>query len=151
MDKQQIMGKAAAYCATAERCKSDVLKKLNDWNGDCYAEDVLEFLQKQGFIDENRYAAAFARDKIRLQMWGRLKVRYALRQKKISEDVIDQALHDAMPDDEYSDILKKLLQAKYNSLKKYEEPKRLAKTKVFAMSRGFEPYLVDKCLKETKL
>ena len=79
-----LLNKAAAYCAAAEHCRSEVQTKLLQWGASAgQAGDILDQLEDQGFISESRYCAAFVNDKIRFQGWGKEKIRMALKQKRL--------------------------------------------------------------------
>ena len=72
MKTDELYNKAAAYCSVAERCKQDVTEKLAAWdpeNTDGIGE-IVQKLEKEGFLNEERYARAFAGDKLRFQGWG---------------------------------------------------------------------------------
>ena len=76
--------KAEIYCAKAERCKCEVLHKLQLWGApEEHEENILAHLVKEGYIDESRYAKAFVRDKYRFSQWGTMKISQALRLKRI--------------------------------------------------------------------
>lgn len=145
MERSQAFGKAAAYCATAERCKDDVCRKLEAWDAAEHAEQILSDLEKEDFINEARYSTAFVRDKIRLQGWGKRKIAYALQNKHIPSSIIDKALNDSISQSEYISILEKLLREKYAKTKESSWASRIDKCKAFARTRGFETSLIVKC------
>jgi len=139
MDKKQALSKAMSLCAKQEYCSGDVREKLRTWG--ISPEDsgeIIKELIKQKFIDDLRFATAYARDKIRFNQWGRIKIRYMLGSKKIPGAMIDQVLDEINPE-LYTEVLKDLLQKKDKSLKKEPDP-WIHKQKLirFAISRGFE-------------
>lgn len=145
---KDLYSKAATYCASAERCKDDVRKKLDSWENETPADEIIDRLEQEGFIDEKRYASAYVRDKIRLQGWGKRKIRYSLQMKKVDTGAIDDALENAVPDEEYAAVLKKLMSAKHAKTKDSAWAKKMDKCKAFALARGFETQLVERCSKE---
>lgn len=87
--ENEVRNKAEAYCSSVERCVSEVEAKLEQWGADNgIKERVIEHLIKEKYIDQQRYCAAFVRDKYRFNQWGRLKIVQALRLKKIPANVI---------------------------------------------------------------
>lgn len=145
MERLKAFSKAAAYCATAERCKDDVCKKLEAWDAAEHTEQILSDLEKEDFINEERYSTAFVRDKIRLQGWGKHKIAYALQNKHIPKSIIHKALNNSIPQNEYINILENLLQAKYSKTKESSWASKIDKCKAFAKTRGFEASLIAKC------
>ena len=104
--------KAEAYCVTAERCVSEVRNKLIQWGvPQEVMNNIIKRLLEERFIDEGRYAKAYAREKHRFQHWGRMKIMQALKIKQISSDLVDEALADLDRED-YMESLSFLLQKK---------------------------------------
>lgn len=143
-EKKQIsaanaLNRAAALCSRSEQASADIVKKLRDWGlAESDVAAVMERLVKEKFVDDGRYAVAFVRDKFRFNGWGRRKIAYALRQKGVAQDLVDEAMCE-IADDDYSATLQHLLEGKARSLAGREP--RLAKASLlrFAASRGFEP------------
>ena len=98
-------------------------------------------LVKEKFIDDNRFAAAFVRDKLKFNGWGKQKIVFKLRSLGVAADIIERALRENYNDDSLSGqkVLEKLLEKKWNSLKG-DEPLQVRKAKAvrFAAGRGFE-------------
>lgn len=138
----EAFARAAARCARREYCLSEWRDKLRAAGlVPADAEAVLRRLEAEGYIDERRYARAFARDKSLYDLWGRIKIRHALRQKHIADADIDAALAD-IDDAAYREGLRGLLQRKSRSLRAGNDYERRMKLARFAASRGFEPALV---------
>ncbi|MDD2293222.1 MAG: regulatory protein RecX [Bacteroidales bacterium] len=91
MEYELILAKMMRLCSMSEHCKSDVLKKVESLDASDAAK-VIDTLCENDFINEHRYAKAFARDKSSLQGWGEMKIRVALSQKKIAPEVITEAI-----------------------------------------------------------
>lgn len=143
--EKEALNKAAAYCSAAEHCISEVSGKLRTWGMNQHAEAVISRLIKEKFIDEERFCNSFVREKIRYNKWGKIKTAQALRVKDIDPSIIRNAL-DAFDDEEYTDILRQLLQAKAHTVKAPSEYEKNCKLIRFALSRGFEMPLVTKLL-----
>lgn len=134
-------------CARQEMCSADVRRKaLRSFEGDADRADALvRSLVENGYVDDARYAAAFAREKSRLTGWGPVKITFQLRGKGISEGVIRQALQD-VDVQEASGKLQALLAAKYKSVQ--GEPDARLRLIRFALGRGYEWNAVSEALKD---
>lgn len=145
MDKQAL-NSMMAYCSQAERCVQDVLDKLGKADVNAMdAEEIVCELVRMDYINEQRYATAFAHDKFRFNKWGKLKISYGLRQKKISSEVIQQAL-DSLDEIDYEKTLLKLIESKQRSIKGTAAQQKAAVIR-FALSRGFEYDKIQKILR----
>lgn len=133
-----IYSKMSAYCSTAERCRADVEEKLRkaDVVGDA-ASEIIARLEEEGYINEARYACAFASDRFSFSHWGKMKIKYALRSKQIGESCITKAL-EAIDPDEYERVKSEVMQTKIKSAKcDMNNIKDRAKVLRFMASRGF--------------
>ena len=141
MTQEEAFHRAAALCARAEHCRSDIRAKLTTWEAEA-PDEIIDRLVAERYIDERRYAIAFVADRLRYSHWGRIKLHYALRLKGISEDDIRTAL-DTIDEDEYRDILQHLIDNKNRQLQKSEPDAWRLQQKLarFATSHGFEPSL----------
>ncbi len=144
----EALHRAAALCSSAEHCTADIREKLARW-GVTEADSctIIDRLVQERFIDEQRYAVAFVKDKFRFSGWGRIKMRYALQQKRIDGSDIDHALA-TLDEEQYNDRLLELLQAKSRSIRDDDPEARRAKLFRFATSRGFESALIFNALKQ---
>ena len=134
--KAKVTDKLRALCSRREYCVEDVRQKaLKALDGDAEAAtQVVETLMKEKYVDDLRYASAFARDKASIQGWGEVKIRYMLSAKKISRDIIDQALTE-IDQSRASSKLFKLLETKHRSLR--EDPQCRLKLLRYALGRGY--------------
>lgn len=138
MDFSKAFEKATALCARKEYCVSEMETKLKRWETpDELIPQVIEKLKANAFLDENRYARFFVRDKAKFNKWGVRKIAWALRQKKIPEDIAGEALAQISADDSL-DTLINLLSGKNRTLKFDDPYKRKAALVRFAISRGFD-------------
>ncbi len=146
MTESEGKTRAEAYCSAAEHCRSEVRAMLERHGAEKPDIDlILDYLVKEGFIDESRYAGAFVHDKVRFAKWGRVKIAQALWQKRIPQDITDAAL-ESIDDDEYMTALKDVVKAKFRTVKGATEYERKMKTMRSVCSRGYEPPLVRKVL-----
>ena len=134
--KLKVLNRLRGLCSRREYCVADVLKKAVDGlEGDrAAAQEVVDVLVKDKYVDDLRYASAFARDKSAIQGWGEVKIRYMLSAKGVSRDVIDKALEE-IDQDKADSRLEKLLQNKLKSLK--DDPQCRLKLLRFALGRGY--------------
>jgi regulatory protein len=146
MYKKEALSKIRSICSRQEQCRQDILSKLSKWEvSDPDSEQILELLEQEGFIDNSRYAGSFANDKFKLNRWGKIKIRWMLRQKEIPEDIIEKALS-SIDDDEYISILTAELRKKMKSFKSQDEYDKKGKLIQFATQRGFEYEIIYKAI-----
>ena len=142
MDYRQALNKAAALCSRKEYCSADIQKKLVNW--DLSEEEVdkaLKWLIDEKFIDDERYAGYYVRDKFRFNGWGRIKIRFQLRGKHITSSLIDEAL-EQINEEDYIEKLAELLHSKKRQIKNKDVWQTKAALARYAQSRGFEPDVV---------
>ena len=141
--------KLERYCAYQERCTAEVLDKMAKLEIPANKHDeLLAYLQDDGYVNDERYAIGFASGKFRFKKWGRIKIRYELASKMVAEKYIDKALN-ALDAEEYEAILKGLLKEKRKTLPHVKDPYQLNhKVSIFAIGKGFEPELVWTLLKK---
>lgn len=147
MDRAQCLSRLQRLCSKAEYCSRDIYRKaLKDLEGDAdAAAAVVASLVEERYVDDARYAAAFAREKAGIQGWGPVKIRFQLRSKGIAEEVINAALQEIEPA-KAADKLQRLLTAKHRTLQ--GDPACRLKLLKFALSRGYEYDEVEAALKE---
>ena len=146
ISEEAALSQLAALCSSAEHCSYELREKMRRWelSGDAQ-ERILERLSRERYFDDERYARAFAHDKVRYNKWGRRKVEQALWMKRIDEHIVRQAL-DEIEDDVYLEVLRPLLQQKRKSTKaanEYEMRQRLVR---FALQRGFDMRVIKQCM-----
>ena len=136
--------KIRQFCSYQERSHQEVKEKLYSFG--LYKEDVESLLSEmieENYLNEERYAIAFAGGKFRIKKWGRVKIRYELKQKRISEYCTRLGLA-SIDEDEYLKTLHSLFEQKRASVKS-EKNIFVKKQKIrsFLMQRGFEPQLIS--------
>lgn len=136
----------AALCAQAEHCQYEMLEKMHRWELDDEAQArVMQRLVSERYVDDERYARAFVKDKVRYNKWGRRKVEQALWQKHIDEDIRQQVL-DEIDDEEYISVLRPLLKQKRRSTKAANDYQLNQKLMRFALGRGFTFDIIRQCM-----
>jgi len=138
MTAEQALSRLQSLCSRSEKCIFDISQKLRDWNISPTDEKIIiAKLQEQKFIDEQRFACAFVRDKSRLSHWGIAKIKQALQAKKISATIISTALQEIDMENYKKDLIA-LVARKNISLKAKNPADRKAKLLRFALSRGYD-------------
>lgn len=146
MTEQEAYLQLAALCAQAEHCQHEMLEKMRKWElSEAVQARVMARLVKERYVDDERYARAFVKDKIRYNKWGRRKVQQALWLKHI-DNAIQQTVLDEVDDDEYLKVLKPLLKQKSKSIKAESDYERNQKLVRFALGRGFTFDIIRQCL-----
>ena len=146
MTEQEAYLQLAALCAQAEHCQQEMRDKMRRWELDETVQNrIINRLIKERYIDDERYARAFVKDKIRYNKWGRRKVQQGLWQKRIDAD-IQQRVLDEIDEKEYLDILRPLLKQKRKSIRAASDYELNQKLVRFALSRGFTFDLIRQCL-----
>ena len=142
---EKALTRAQAICAKQERCSNDIRLKLIQWQiAASEAEKIINKLVSDGFIDDERYARMFVRDKSKFNKWGPIKISYTLKSKRIPDNIIESALQEVISDDDKS--LKELLRRKLKNLKAKSPYELKVKLIRFGVSRGYEYEVVNKIL-----
>ena len=146
MTEQEAYLQLAAICAQTEHCEQEMRDKMKRWELDETVQNrIIDRLTKERYIDHERYARAFVKDKIRYNKWGRKKVQQALWMKRIDND-IQQRVLDEIDEKEYLDVLRPLLKQKRKSIKAESDYELNQKLVRFALSRGFTFDIIRQCL-----
>ena len=151
MTKEQVLYKLTSLCARAEYCQHDMLEKMRKWEVNSVDKaEIMEYLLREKYVDEERYARHFISDKLRFNKWGRRKVEQALYMKRIPESIYRPIL-DEQCDEDYEDILMPLLRNKLRTVKGKNSYDIRNKIIRFALSRGFETDLVLKAVDKLQI
>lgn len=146
--KEQALQKLKHYCAYQERCHSEVKEKLYNlgaWKKD--HDEIIATLIEENYLNEERFAVAFAGGKFRIKQWGRVRIKYELKQKQVSEYSIKKAMKQ-IDEEEYLSLLNKLAKEKYVALKNEQYLIRKKKTMDYLAAKGFEADLVRKVVEK---
>jgi len=142
------LSKAMNKCSQRELCCSEMEARLESWGvpgPDCLK--IINILKKENFINEERYARAFVKDKFSYNKWGKIKIASHLKAKKISSSMISSALG-SIDNDLYKNRLKEMIQNHRRSVKAKNSYEMKAKLLRFGLSRGFESSLLYELLNE---
>lgn len=145
---QELLYRATALCASSEHCCHDIQEKLQRWGAtETENAEILSFLLKEKYIDEERFCRAYAKDKMRYNHWGRQKIDQGMRMLGLDSQHRRQALEE-LQEEEYMEILASILSSKQRSVKAKNSYERNGKLIRFALGRGFEMELIRQCLPE---
>ena len=146
MTYEMVLQRLTALCASAEHCEYEMTEKMRKWEvEESDRERIIEYLRKTKFVDDERYARALVKDKIKYNKWGRRKVEQVLWAKHIAEDIRQRVL-DEVDDSEYKSVLADLLKSKRRSVKASNDDELNMKLIKFALSRGFDYGIVKQCI-----
>ncbi len=142
-----VYQKLAAYCAYQERAEQEVRQRMQRYElSPDEAEALMEALRADRFLSQERFARSFARGKFYQNHWGAQKIRFALRQKGVSDALIRQALQQ-IPEADYRQTLEELLQKKLPQLKNTLSPlQKKQRLIAYAQQKGYEIELIQELL-----
>jgi regulatory protein len=150
LTKEQALQKLKHYCGYQERCHSEVKEKLWQLKVNRKEHDeIIASLIEDDYLNEERFAIQFAGGKYRIKQWGRVKIKYELKQRMVSDYSIKKALKQ-IDEKDYIKTLNKLAEKRYASLKGEQWMVRKKKTIEYLLLRGFESELVNKILDALK-
>ncbi|MEO5572183.1 MAG: regulatory protein RecX [Bacteroidia bacterium] len=142
MIDSKIIIKARKYCDYQERSQQELRDKLYEWG--LHKQDVesaIAQMIEEGYMNEERFAIAFAGGKFRIKNWGRIKIKLALKQKKVSDYCIRKALS-RIDEKDYRKALEKIISSYSKKVSEKNPLKRNYKIAQYTIGRGFEPELV---------
>ena len=144
-ESSYLLDKARKYCAYQERCIYDVKQKLLEWSvSEKSIESIITQLEREDYINEERFAVSFALGKLRNNKWGKNKIFYALSQKHIPELYVQMGISE-IDDEEYLKILKSVLASKQiDESDTYRKENKLVR---YAVQKGFPANLAWKVLR----
>ena len=148
LTKEEAIQKLRHYCGYQERSHSEVQQKLWDL-GIRRAEhdEIISALIEDDYLNEERFAIQFAGGKFRMKSWGRKRIYYALKEKKVSEYNIKKAMKE-IGEEDYLKTLATLAEKKYDSLKGEQYLVRKKKTMDYLMQKGYEPDLITRAVNQ---
>ena len=144
----KAFAKAARLCSKSEKAPKEIFDKLMSWGlSSRMAEQIVNHLREEKFIEEVRYARAFIHDKLLYEHWGRLTITFALRNKGISDSIVDNSIEEQITLDEYLSILIELLKGKMRAMDMPLSQKDRAKLYRYATQKGFETSIIAQALR----
>ncbi len=153
MENQELIAKEAyskmaRLCSRSEQCSADIRRKIIAYElVDEIVEEILEKLKKEKFLNDDRYVKAYVADKFKFNKWGKVKIRHNLRMKGLPEELIQNHL-DEIDEEKYKKLLIKTMKDKAKSVKKNDRFEKMGQIIRFAQTRGFEPEMIHRHLKE---
>ena len=143
-----VLQKLRHYCNYQERSHAEVKQKLWELRvRRSEVDQILATLIQEDYLNEERFAKAFAGGKFRLKEWGRKKIYHALKEKMVSEYNIKIAMKEINEED-YVKTAKGLAEKKYASFIGEQELSRKKKTMNYLLQKGYEPELVNNILEK---
>lgn len=137
--QRALLDRARRYCALAEQCEDAVRQKLVTWGASPSDSDVIvTALQREGYLDNERYAKAFCESKILTQHWGRQKVLYQLRLKHLPREAVDRGMA-AVSEEAYMAVLAEVAEKKRLELDQKTDDPYVLRQKLVAslVNKGF--------------
>lgn len=139
---QLALAKIQNWCAYQERCQQEVRDKLYSYGLKlAEVENIIAQLISDNFLNEERFARAYAGGKFRIKKWGRIKIRMALKGKRVSDYCIRKGLAE-IDEREYRKTLEKLLSEKARTLSEKNHIRRKFKLLQYASAKGYEQELI---------
>ncbi|MFN4285803.1 MAG: regulatory protein RecX [Lacibacter sp.] len=145
---QQALQKIKHYCAYQERCHSEVKEKLYGYGlNSREVEAIITQLIEEDYLNELRFAEQFAGGRFRLKQWGRVRIRYELKQRQVSDYCIKKGLQ-AIDADAYERTLQRLAEQKLNELRRETNMAvKRKKLQAYLLQKGYEPDNVREVLR----
>jgi regulatory protein len=142
----ELFTRMATLCSRSEQCSPDIRKKIiaSGISSD-EADEIIENLEKEKFIDDERYVRSYTSDKFKFNKWGKLKIKHSLRMKGLPDEKIQYGL-DGLDEIKYRELLVKTMKEKARKVKKKDKFEKMGQIIRFAQTRGFEPELIHRYL-----
>lgn len=139
LTEEEAYTKAANYCSKSEHCPSEIMEKLQTWGVASVdaCQRIVCRLMEEKYIDEARFCQAFVHDKFQFNHWGRQKIAYYLRLKKLPQKLIDETL-DTISDHDAIEEARLILLNKRKAIRSADSYEIYTKLMRFAASRGIE-------------
>lgn len=148
MTEEQALARLTALCASAEHCTGEMIDKMTKWEIPEEAQArIMEHLVSNKYVDDERYCRAFVHDKMEYNHWGRHKIEQALYVKHVDKAIQTKVL-DEIPDSDFIDILRPLLDQKRRQTRADNDYEMNIKLMRFAASRGFTIDQIRQCIEE---
>ncbi len=149
LTKEQALFKLRHYCAYQERCHREVKEKLYSFGlRRDEVEEAISTLIEENYLNEERFALQFAGGHFRGKHWGRVKIRYELKQRQVGEYCIKKALA-SIGEDDYTRTLERLAAARWESLREEENQfVRRRKLQDYLLRKGYEMEMIKELTKQ---
>ncbi|WP_185204951.1 regulatory protein RecX [Chryseobacterium sp. C3] len=134
----EIKLKLVNYCVYQDRCHAEVEQKMREFLLiDEAKEEIMLYLMKENYLNEERFTRSYIRGKFYIKHWGKAKIKIHLKQKQISDKLISTCF-DEIHEDDYEKTIRKIYQDYYDKQSGLKDYQRKAKTIKYLISRGFE-------------
>ncbi|MCU7618720.1 RecX family transcriptional regulator [Chryseobacterium sp. PBS4-4] len=134
----EIKQKLVNYCVYQDRCHSEVEQKMREFVLIPEAKDeILLYLMKENYLNEERFTRSYIRGKFNIKHWGKNKIKMHLKQKGITEKLINKSF-DEIDDEDYLKIIRKIYENHFSKQKGLQVYQKKSKTIKYLLSRGFE-------------
>lgn len=145
---QEVYKKMASLCSRSEQCSADIHKKITAAGlSSDEADEIIEKLKAEKFIDDERYIHSYVSDKFKFNKWGKVKICHYLKMKGLPDELIQNGL-DGIDTEKYHAALIKTLKEKARKVKKKNKFEKMGQLIRFAQNRGFEPEIIHRYLNE---
>ncbi|MDW9380301.1 regulatory protein RecX [Chryseobacterium sp. JV558] len=135
---EEIKQKLVNYCVYQDRCHAEVEQKMREFLLiDEAKEEIILYLLQENYLNEERFARSYIRGKFYIKHWGRTKIKMNLKQKQISERLINSCF-DEIDDSDYEKTIRKIFEGYYSKQTGLKEYQKKTKTIKYLMSKGFE-------------
>ncbi len=135
-----------ALCSIQERCVHEIKEKFISWGLEIKDIDqMINKLQKEDFINEERFVRAFVKDKFLFNKWGKQKILFSLRHKNITDKYIQKAFDEILGEN-YVDVVRSELEKKYEKLGKGNSMEIKGKLYRYGASKGYETEILYKVI-----
>lgn len=146
-DEKIIVEKIQSYCLYQERCVKEVKNKLFSFKVNSkLAENIIQTLIDNDYLNEERFSEMFVRGKLRIKKWGRIKLKHELRSKGIDIDIIENKIN-KINEKEYIEYFNQFSTNKIKFLKGSKDQKKRSFINYFTY-RGWENSLIYEKLKD---
>ncbi|MCQ9637268.1 RecX family transcriptional regulator [Chryseobacterium sp. WG23] len=134
----EIKMKLVNYCVYQDRCHAEVEQKMREFLLiEKAKEEILLYLMKENYLNEERFTRSYIRGKFYIKHWGKNKIKMHLKQKQISEKLINMCF-DEIYEDDYMKTITRIYEDYFSKQTGLKEYQRKSKTIKYLMSRGFE-------------
>lgn len=151
ISEKKAFTRMARLCSQKEYCSFDISQKLHRLNLNAQEiENIVSRLIKENFINDDRFVRSYIGEKVKFNKWGKKKIEFTLRQKKIPLGVIKKVFNE-FSDSELNQSLEYVLEKKWRSVKGASDNERKGKLIRYALGRGFEMKEINSCIQKLKL
>lgn len=150
LSKEEALQKLRHYCAYQERCHKEVKEKLYGYGlHRNEVDEAISVLIEENYLNEERYAIAFAGGYFRSKQWGKVKIGHELKMKGVSDYCIRKAMKE-IDEEDYFKTIRELARKKRRELegKGLRDYQLKYKITQYMMQRGFEPQFVQEVLRD---